>query len=99
MSLPGVKLAALAGPHDISGIGDRGGPVKTLPKCVAHEGAWRSVVTAKASVDVSDQLLALGDGDALLQNTRGTALVQFVVNQDEGLGPPGDAPRQSAVRG
>jgi hypothetical protein len=39
----------------------------------------RGVVTAVASVDVTDQLLALGDGDASLQDARGTVLVQFVV--------------------
>ena len=97
--LPGVELATLAGPHDVGGVGDRGGPVKALPKCIAHEGARRSVLTADAGVDVLDQLLALGDGDASLQNARGTALVQFVIDQDEGLGLLGNAPRLSAVRG
>ena len=57
------------------------------------------MVAADASVDVADQLLALGGGDASLQDTRGTALVQFVVDQDEGLGPPSEAPRLSVVRG
>jgi hypothetical protein len=40
----------------------------------------RDVVTADASVDVTDQLLALGDGDASLQNAQGTAFVQLVVD-------------------
>ena len=75
VGLLGVKLAALAGPHDIGGIGDRGGLVKALPKCVAHEGVWRSVVTADPGIDVPDQLLALGDRDATLQNARRTALI------------------------
>ena len=97
--LPGIELAALVGPHDVGGIGDRGWPVKALLKCVPHKGAWRGVVTADASVDITDQLLALGDGDALLQNARGTALVQLIVDQDEGLGPPSGALRLSAVRG
>ena len=70
-----VELATLASRHDVSGIGDRGGPVKALPERVTHEGAWRGVVAADASMDVADQLLALGDGDASLQDTRGTALV------------------------
>ena len=99
MCLPGVELAALAGPHDIGGIGDCSGPVEALTKCVAHEGARRSVLTADAGVDVLDQLLALGDGDASLQNARGTVLVQLIVDQDERLSPPGDAPRTGVVRG
>ena len=73
--LSSVELATLAGPHDVSGVGDRGGPVKTLPKRVTHEGAWRGVIAANAGMDVADQLLALGNGDASLHNARGTALV------------------------
>ena len=75
-----IELATLACPHDVGSVGDRGGPVKTLSKCVTHEGARRGVMTAGASVDVTYQLLALGDGDASLQDARGTALVQLVVD-------------------
>ena len=64
--LPGVELATLTGPHNISGVGDCCGPVEALSKRVAHEGARRGVVAADASVDDPDQLLALGDGDAAL---------------------------------
>ena len=71
----GIELASLATPHDVSGVGDRGGLVKVLPKRITHEGAWRGVVAADASMDVADQLLALGDGDASLQDTRGATLV------------------------
>ena len=66
--LSSVELATLASPHDVSGVGDRGGPVKALPERVTHEGARRGVMAADASMDVADQLLALGDGDAPLQN-------------------------------
>src|SRR6185312_626332 len=99
MSFSSVELATLAGPHDVGGVGDRGEPVKSLPKYVTHEGARRGVMTAGASMDVTDQLLALGDGDASLQDARGTALVQLVVDWGEGLGPPSEAPCLSAVRG
>ena len=73
--LTSVELATLASPHDVGGVGDRGGLVKTLPKRVTHEGAWRSVMATYAGMDVADQLLALGNGDASLHNARGTALV------------------------
>ena len=72
---PSVELATLAHPHDVSGVSDCGGPVKVLSERVAHEGTRRSVVTADASVDVTDQLLALGDGNASLQDARGAVLV------------------------
>ena len=64
--LPGVELATLAGSYDVGGIGDRSGPVKSLPKRVTHEGAWCGMMAADASMDVADQLLALGGGDASL---------------------------------
>ena len=60
--LPSIELTAFAGSHDVRGVGDCSGPIEALPECVAHEGAWRGVVTADSSVDVPDQLLALGDG-------------------------------------
>ena len=66
MRLPGVELAPLASPHDLGGIGNFSGPVEALPERIADEGARRGVVTADASVDVADQLLALGDGNASL---------------------------------
>ena len=99
MHLPRVELAAFTGSHDIGGVGDCSGPVESLSEHVAHKGARRSVVTVDAGVDFPDQLLALGNGDASLQNARGTALVQFIVDQDEGLGSPGNALYLSAVRG
>ena len=80
-------------------VSDRGGPVKALTKRITHEGARRGVVTADAGVDVPNQLLALGNGNASLQDARGTTLVQLVVDQDETLGPPRNAPRLSVVRG
>jgi len=54
MCFSSVELETLAGPHDVGSVGDRGGPVKTWPKHVTHEGARRGVVAADASVDVAD---------------------------------------------
>jgi hypothetical protein len=64
----GVELAPFTGAHDLAGIGDRGGPVEALAERVAHEGAWRRVVTAYARVDVSKELAPLRDGNASLQD-------------------------------
>ena len=66
MHLPNIELAPLAGPHDLSGIGDCSGLVETLPERVAHEGAWRRVMAAGSGVDVPKQLPTLGNGDATL---------------------------------
>ena len=97
--MTGVELAALAGPHDLCGIGDCGWPVETLSKHVAHKGAWHRMMATYSDVDVSKQLPILGDRDASLQDPRGAALVELSVDHDERLGSPGDVPRSSAVRG
>ena len=41
--------------------------VLSKPQNQVHESAWRGVMAADASMDVADNLLALGDGDASLQ--------------------------------
>jgi hypothetical protein len=68
VSLAGVELASLAGAHNLTGVDDRGGPVKALAECVAHEGARRHVMVAHARVDVPEELAPLGDGYAPLQD-------------------------------
>jgi hypothetical protein len=43
IGLAGIKLAPLAGAHDLVGISDRGGPIKALAERVAHrvrDAAW-----------------------------------------------------------
>jgi hypothetical protein len=71
----GVKLAPLAGAHDLTGVSDRGGPVEALAERVAHEGVWRCVVAAHACVNVSKGLTPLRNGYAPLQDARRGALV------------------------
>jgi hypothetical protein len=78
-----IKLAPLAGAHDLVGISDRGGPIEALVKCIAYEGARRRVVAAHACVDVSNEFPAMGDGDAPLQDPRRSALVQLTVDHGE----------------
>jgi hypothetical protein len=48
-------LAPFTGAYDLAGVGDRGGPVEALEERVAHEGAWRRVVTAYTRVDVAEE--------------------------------------------
>ena len=97
--LTGVELATFTCSHNLCGIGDRGWPVETLSKCVAHKGVWRRMMATYSGVDVSKQLPTLGDRDASLQDPRGAALVELSVDHDERLGSPGDASRLCAIRG
>jgi hypothetical protein len=68
IGLAGVKLAPLAGAHNLVGVGDRGGPVEALAECIADEGARHRVVATHARVDVPEELAPLRDGYALLQD-------------------------------
>ena len=99
MRLRGVELATFASLHDLRGVGDCNWPVETLPKRITHEGAWRRVMATYSGMDVSKHLPTFGNGDAMLQDSRGAALVQLPVDHNERLGPPSDASRLSAVRG
>jgi hypothetical protein len=67
-----VKLAPLAGAHNLVGISDYGGPIEALAERVAHEGARRRVVATHARVDVSNKFATVGDGDAPMQDPDAT---------------------------
>jgi hypothetical protein len=81
ISLAGVELAPFASAHDLVGVGDCGGPIKTLAERIAYEGVWRHVVAAHACVDILNELVSMGDGDAPLQDARHGALLQLDYNE------------------
>jgi hypothetical protein len=70
-----IKLAPLAGAHDLIGISNRGGPIESLAERVAHEGARHRVVATHTHVDVSNEFPTVGNGDAPLQDPGRGALV------------------------
>jgi delta-aminolevulinic acid dehydratase/porphobilinogen synthase len=83
VGLAGVELTPFTGAHDLAGIGDRGGPLKALAECVAHEGAQHRVVAAYARMYVSKELAPLRDGYASQQDVGRGALVQLIVDESE----------------
>jgi hypothetical protein len=52
VGLAGVELAPFAGAYDLTGVRDRGRPVKALAERVADEGAGRGVMATGSGVDV-----------------------------------------------
>jgi hypothetical protein len=78
-----VELAPFAGAYDLVGVGDRCGPVEALAERVAHESAWCRVMSAHACVDVTDEILAMGNGDAPLQDAGCSVLIQLTGNHGE----------------
>jgi hypothetical protein len=98
-SLACIELAPLASTYDPVGTSDRGGPVKALAECIAHEGTRRRVVATHARVDVSNEVATLRDGNAPLQDTRRGTLVQIAVDDGERFGHPDDAPGLGPIQG
>jgi monomeric isocitrate dehydrogenase len=68
VGLADVELAPLAGAHTLVGVGDCGGLVEALAGGVACEGVQRHVVARHARVDVAEELAALRNGYATLQD-------------------------------
>ena len=66
MGLPSVVLTPFAGAHDMFSVGYRGRPVEALLKHISDQGPRRGMVPADATVDITQQLLPLFDGDAVL---------------------------------
>jgi hypothetical protein len=83
ISLTGIELAPLAGAYDLVGVSDHSGPVKAPAERVTHEGTRRRVVATHTHVDVSIELVTLGDGDAPLQDAGCDTLVQLTVDDSE----------------
>jgi hypothetical protein len=70
ISLAGIELAPLASVYDLVGISDHSGPIKALVECISHESVRRRVVAAHTCMDVSTELVSVGDGDAPLQDAK-----------------------------
>jgi hypothetical protein len=99
VGLARIELALFAGPYNLIVMGDRCGPVEAMAERVAHEGVRCSVMAAHGCVDVLDELLTVGNGDASLQDPGCGTLVQLAVNHGERFGLPGDAPDLGPIRG
>lgn len=57
------------------------------------------MVTASSSVDFRKQLPPFLGWDALMQNSRGPALVQLSIEEYEGLGSTSESPCSGLIRG
>jgi hypothetical protein len=55
-------LASFTSAHDLVGVSDHGGAIKTLVEGIAHESVWRRVVATQTCVDVSNKLATVGMG-------------------------------------
>ena len=67
-------------------IGYHGRLVEALLEHIYDQGPRYIMVSADPTVDVSQQLLPLFDGDAALQDSSVALLVELTLNNNEGLG-------------
>jgi hypothetical protein len=77
MRLASKKLAALTAPYDLQSVGHGCWPVETLSKGFSDQSARGCVMPALSSVDVLQEVAALSDRDAALENPRGTSMIQL----------------------
>ena len=86
MGLPNVVLTPFVGAHDLFGVGYYGRPVEALSEHVSDHGPRCGMVPADPTVDITQQLLPLFDGDAALQDPGVALPVELALNNDKGLG-------------
>ena len=99
MCLIRVLLATNTFADDVDCVCVRREPVITMAKCLRHQRASTSVMTAVAGVDVVEYLLAFVLRHAALEHARDAALVELVVDDGEGFAAPDDLSRFHFIRG
>ena len=77
MGLPSVVLTPFIGVHNLFSIGYCGQPVETLLEHISDQGPRCSMVPVDTTVDISQQLLPLFDGNAALQDPGVASLVEL----------------------
>ena len=66
MGLPSVVLTPFTGAHNLLSVGYCDRPVEALLECIFDQGPRCGMVLVDPTVDISQQLLPMFDGDAAL---------------------------------
>ena len=66
MGLPSVALTPFTGVHNLFNVGYYGRLVEALSECISDQGPRHGMVHVDPTVDITQQLLPLFDGDAML---------------------------------
>ena len=78
-------MTPVIGAHNLFSIGYCGWPVEALSEHVSDQGPRCGMVPIDPTVDITQQLLPLFDGDAALQDPDVASLVELALNNDKGL--------------
>ena len=66
MGLPSIVLTPFTGAHNLFSVGYYVRLVEALSECISDQGPRRGMVPTDSTVDITQQLLLLFDGDAAL---------------------------------
>ena len=92
VGLPSIVLTTFTGAHNLFGVGYCGRLVEALLEHISDQGPRCGMVPADPTMDISQQLLPLFDGDAVLQDPRMASLIELTFNRDKGLGVMRETP-------
>ena len=85
MGLPSIVLTPFIGVHNLFSVGYYGRLVEALSERIFDQGPRCGMVPADTTMDITQQLLPLFDGDAALQDPDVASLVELALNNDKGL--------------
>ena len=81
-----IVLTPFIGAHNLFSVGYYGRPVEALSKHVSDQGPRCDMMPTDPTVDITQQLLPLSDGDATLQDPSVASPVELALNNNKGLG-------------
>ena len=84
--LPSVVLTPFTGVHNLFSVGYCDQPVEALSERISDQGPRCGMMPADPTMDITQQLLPLFDGDAALQDPGVALPVELALNNDKGLG-------------
>ena len=86
MGLPSVVLTPFTGAHNLFSIGYCGRPVEALSERVSDQGPRHDMVPVDPTMDITQQLLPLFNGDVALQDPGVASPIELALNKDKGFG-------------
>ena len=85
-------MTPFAHAYNSFGVGYYGWPVEALSERVFDQGPRCAMVPVDPTVDITQQLLPLFDGDAVLQDPDVASPIELALNKDKGLGATREPP-------
>ena len=85
VGLSSVVLTPFTGAHNLFRIGYCGRPIEALLKCVFDQGPRCDKVLVDPTMDITQQLLPLFDGDVAFEDPSVASPIELALNNNKGL--------------